>query len=264
MLLSFKHIQDALQQNRCVLSRATLSVDDYVIGRTLAPSLYDSRLTVPDKALVRSVVQVLIAHSDETRSLLRSNPVISRQLQVFFGKCIAHTDSTDEAFLHAYIFLFWELVRSEVTLGRDLHLTPRWGSKEFGGVMSSPMSVDEKAMADQLVKAGVEIDLFSFDARTETLALIEVKRGESDDRAIGQLLRYYQAVWRLLPLSEFRRLNINYIWPILIVSKIKEEHVQALPIHFRGLLDVLHFASTGESAPSFSSFRRGAFTSRWM
>lgn len=264
MLLPFKVVRDALEQNRCVLSRSVLSAGECVISRAFVPTLYDHRLNAADKGHIRDVVQVLVAHSDETRILIHTNPQVSLGLQEFFGRCIAHTDSTDEAFLHAYMFLYWEQVRSRVSLGRTLHKVPRWGSKEFGGPVALSSSDDEKAMWDRLIKAGVEVDLFSYDADTETLALMELKRGESDDRAVGQLLRYYQTVWGLLPQREFRKLNINYVWPILVVNRIKEEHIQALPLHFRGLLDVLIFSPTGDGIPAFSSFRKGAFTSRHM
>lgn len=264
MLLLFKVVREALEQNRCVLSRAPLQADECVLGRARVPSLYAGRLSGADKSQLRDLVQVLVAYADDTKTLVQGSTDVAFRLQAFFGKCIAHADAGDESFLHAYFFLFWDKIRSEVSLGRELHLAPRWGSKEFRGPLSANISADEKAVADCLVRAGVEIDLYSYDARSETLALIELKRGESDDRAVGQLLRYYQAVWKLLPLSEFRKLNVNYVWPILVVSRIKEEHLQALPVHFRGLLDVLTFASRGDGAPDFTSFRRGAFTSRWM
>lgn len=264
MLLPFRIVKDALEQNRCVLSRAELRVDEFVLSRVVVPSLYDTRLIASDKEKIRDIVEVLVANPEDTRSLIRTNSEISLRVQAFFGACVAHTDSTDEAFLHAYMYIYWERIRMEVALGRKLHVMPRWGSKEFGGVSSSIISGDEKAMAGCLFKAGVEVDLFSYDADTETLALIELKRGDTDDRAIGQLLRYYQTVWGLLPQREFRKLNINYVWPILVVNKIREEHIQALPLHFRGLLDVLLFTSINDAAPSFSSFRKGAFSSRLM
>lgn len=264
MLHSFQSILAALQQNRCVLSRAALDADEVVFSRQQVPTLYEARLTTGDKARVRNVVEVLIASAEETSLLLKSNFSVRQVLRRFFGKCIAHAEASDEAFLHAYIYLFWDSFRDEVKLGRPLHLIPRWGSTEFGVRTTAGLSSDEASLARQLLSHGVEVDLYSYDSATETLALVELKRGESDDRAVGQLLRYYQVCWKLLSHPDFRKLNINYVWPVLVLGRMQEVHIQALPLHFRGILDIVVYDVIGDDAPTFSSFRRAAFTNKWM
>ena len=264
MLLNFESIVAALHQNRCVLSRDELSGDEVVFSKRQVATLYQSPLSIADKARVRDVVEVLVANAGQLKGLFQEKPSVRQIVQLFFGKCIAHADSTDEVFLQAYIYVFWDNFRSEVKLGRPLHSQPRWGSTEFGVRSSERLNDNEASLARELYKSGVEVDLYSYDAETETLALIELKRGESDDRAIGQLLRYYQSVWRLLSQPEFRKLNINYIWPILVLNRMQQAHIQALPIHFRGILDVVVYDSVGDDAPKFSSFRRAAFSNRWM
>jgi hypothetical protein len=264
MLHKIESILTALQQNRCVLSRCALLTGESVFSRQQVPTLYETRLSSSDKARVRGVVEALVAHSDELQLLIHADPAVKQNLRLFFGRSICHADSTDEAFLHAYIFLFWDDFRSQVKLGRPLHYQPAWGSSEYGARSTRELSTNEAAVSRQLQKAGVEVDLYSYDAETETLALIELKRGESDDRAVGQMLRYYKVVWGLLSQPDFRKLNINYVWPILVLNRVQPDHIQALPVHFRGVLDIVVYTSVGDEAPTFSSFRRAAFSNRWM
>jgi hypothetical protein len=264
MLLSFESIRDSLKRNRCVLGQSLLSDGECVFSKKHAPSLYSGRLVSADKSKIRDFVQVLVRKFELTRVLIEEDIDVSLQLRKFFGICVSLSDSSDESFLHSYIYLFWTIIRSEANLGRKLHELPKWGSREFGLLGCDCAEGDERSLADKLFKSGVEVDIFSLDSRHETICLIEIKRAEADDRAIGQILRYYQIAWELLSQKEFRRMNINYIWPILIVNRIKAEHLQALPLHFRGLLDILTFSTHSSGILEFSSHRRGAFSSGLM
>lgn len=215
-----------------------------------------------DKSIIKDIVRLLVLNGHEFRQMLEADHDLSLRMRSFFGLCLAHGDAGEEAIIHAYTFLFWDEVAREVSLGRKMHSIPRWTSREFGiGIEQLP--ADEQQLCQKIINAGVEIDLFSCDSKTQTLALIEIKRGECDDRAVGQLLRYYQKVWKLLPSSEFRKLNLNYVWPILIVNRIKEPQLSALPVHFLGMLDILTYETT-DGVPAFKSYRPALITSRWV
>lgn len=263
MLLAFNVVAGAMLENRCVLSRMVLDSAEYVISRARIPTLYSDKLSTDDKAKMKEIVRLLVVNGEEVRRLFSIDAGLRLRVRNFFGLCLSHGDAGDEAILHAYTFLYWDEIVKEAGFARKLHTTPRWGSREFA-ISSEGLPSSEKQIYDKLVGAGVQVDLFTCDADTQTLTLVEIKRGECDDRAVGQLLRYYQLAWKLLSTAEFRRLNLNYIWPVLVVSRMREEQLAAMPLHFRGLLDILVYETSTENIPRFTSFRKAAISGRWL
>ncbi|MGF6923890.1 hypothetical protein [Paraburkholderia sp. 40] len=263
MLIPFSVLVSALAENRCVLSRKLLSFDEAVISRDRVPSLYDTSLNAKDKTVAREIVKMIVCNIHEIRLLFATKPDARLLLRRFFGLCLRHGGEGDEGILHAYLFAFWEDVVRQVSLGRPMLTSPRWASKEFG-VGLGDIPAGEKAIAEKLIAVGVQVDLFFCDEKTQTLCLAEIKRGVCDDRAIGQILRYYQSAWRLLHSSQFRSMNLNYVWPILIVENVKEHHLQSLPVHFRGMLDVLTYQTAEDGCPELMSFRKAAITNQWI
>ena len=263
MLVPFDVVKESILQNRCVFSRTLLvENEEFIFSRSRVPSLYADKLSTDDKAKIKDLVKVLLVNASDLKLLFKSDRQSEARVRSFFGKCITHGDSGDEAILHAYMYIFWQDIAEHNELGRALHSNPRWGSKEFG-LSNDLIPGDEKLVAVRMQKKGVEVDLFTCESLSQTIALIELKRGPSDDRSVGQLLRYYQLVWSMLSESEFRRLNINYIWPILVVNKMRPEDYLALPVHFRGLLDILVYEIDILGIPRFSNFKRAAITDRW-
>ncbi len=263
MLLPFPAVARALVEGRCVFSRAVLGTEESVVSAVKVKSLYSGRLTAQDKDTVRELVRLLVIHGTDLALLREEQPHVSVSLQRFFGLCLRQADAGEEAFLHAYVFLFWRDVSSQLGIGRSSPSPARWTSREFGlGTISVPR--EEREVLDQIVSAGVEVDLITCDPTSQTLGLIEIKRGECDDRAVGQLLRYYQTVWDLLSRPEFRRLNLNYLWPVLIANRVRPQQLSAMPMHFRGLLDIITYDTSPDGIPQFLSFRKAAIASRWL
>jgi hypothetical protein len=248
--------------NRCIYSNAALPVSEYLVSRARVPTLYTGSIAANDKQKVKEIVQLFVRNSLKFRQVLAESAQVRLSVRSFFGLCLSHGEDGDESILHAYIFLFWDDVINQVKLGRELHLSPQWGSKAFGGSVGI-LAGDNELIAEKLTALGVELDLFTWSPKHETLSLIEIKRGECDDRAIGQILRYYQVAWKLLSTREFRLLNVNYIWPILVVSRVRETQLEALPLHFQGLLDILIYSTSPSGIPDFRSFRKAALTRRW-
>lgn len=261
MLLPLDSVMRRVADNRCVFSNVALTETEYVVSKAHIPNLYSNTLAAADKAKIGHIVQLFVRNSSRLGQALTSFAQASLSVRRFFGLCLTHGDACDESILHAYMFLFWNDVVKQVNLGRDLHPSPQWASKALGG-SEGLLEGDHKIIADKLKAEGVELDLFTWNSGHQTLSLIEIKRGECDDRAIGQLLRYYQVAWKLLSFPEFRRLNVNYLWPILVVSKVRLQHLDALPLHFQGLLDILIYSTSPHGLPEFQSFRKAAFTAR--
>jgi hypothetical protein len=256
MMLSFSVVGDLLGQNRCLLGNAVLLADEYLVSQLRVPSLYQTagNLTKSDKSIIREIVKLLIFNSAELRDIFIAIPDIKIRVKRFFGNCFSHGDSSDESFIHAYVFLFWDDISLVLKFNRPLPSRIMWGSSEFG-YTSPDMNQAELAISSKMTSYGVEIDLFASDIDTQTIALIEIKRGSIDDRAIGQILRYYQTVWQALNEREFRAMNISYVWPIILVQSITGRELQSLPVHFRGLLDVITYRIDLQGMPEFHSLR---------
>lgn len=262
MLLPLDTVIRRVADNRCVFSNVALTETEYVVSRAHIPNLYSGTLAAADKAKIGQIVQIFVRNSARLGQALSGAAQAGLSVRRFFGLCLAHGDACDESILHAYMFLFWSDVVKQVNLGRELHPSPQWASKALGG-SDGLLEGDHKIIADKLKAGGVELDLFTWSSGHQTLSLIEIKRGECDDRAIGQLLRYYQVAWKLLSSSEYRRLNVNYLWPILVVSRMRQPQLDALPLHFQGLLDILIYSTSAHGLPEFHSFRKAAITARW-
>jgi hypothetical protein len=263
MLLPLDSVMGRVVSNRCVFSNVALTEPEFVISRAHVPNLYSGSLTAGDKAKIGQIVQLFVRNSSRLQHALVGSAQTGLSVRRFFGLCLAHGDACDESVLHAYMFLFWDDVVKQVKLGRELHPSSRWASKALGG-SEGILDGDDKIIAEKLKAAGVELDLFTWNLERQTLSLIEIKRGECDDRAVGQLLRYYQVAWKLLSSSEYRRLNINYLWPILVVSRMRQPQLDALPLHFQGLLDILIYSTSAQGLPEFQSFRKAAISARWI
>ena len=50
-------------------------------------------------------------------------------------------------------------------------------------------------------------------------------------------------------------MNISYVWPIVLVQNISGRELQSLPVHFRGLLDVITYRINTLGIPEFYSLR---------
>jgi len=263
VLLQFETVKNSLLHNRCLFSQAALNSSEFVVSSTRVPSLYKGPLISTDKSKIREIVKVLVCCGDEVQSMISSDPGMALRIRSFFGLCIAHGEQSEEAFLHAYMFLFWGEIAREVDLGRKLHNPVFWASKEFG-LAAKGLTKEQQAIQERLASCGVEVDLFTLSPEMQTISLIEIKRGECDDRAIGQLLRYYQSVWQLLSHSDFRKLNLNYVWPVLVVHKVRQPQLSALPFHYLGLLDILVYDIQANGVPNFTSHRKAAISGKWI
>jgi hypothetical protein len=262
LLFPLENFICAISVARCVISNVLLPTQEFVVSQTRVPSLYNGSFTAKDKGTVQEIVKLIVQNAVVFRKLFDDDAAIKLNIRRFFGLCLTKGDAGNESYLHAYMYLFWDDIVSEANLARELHSPAQWGSKEFG-VRPKVVSGAEETINERLSSAGVELDLFTWSPKRETLTLIEIKRGECDDRAIGQLLRYYQVAWGMLSTHEFRTLKVNYIWPILVVSKVREAHWNAIPLHFRGMLDILIYQTSSDGVPTFQSFRNAAITNRW-
>lgn len=263
-MISLESLIGALTENRCILGRVVLSDSEMIFSRAKLPSFYSDKIQDSDKRKIGEFVKALLINRNEFQEFITRSPETALRLRRFFGSCISKGDGSDESILHAYIYLFWQDFLKSVDIPGMLSAEPIWGSKDFG-LSSLESTQSYKHIVDILRRSGVESDLVLIDPSNQSIGLIELKRGSLDDRAVGQILRYYKAVWDFLKTSDFRKLNINYVKPILIVQDIRPQQLAAIPVHFQGLLEILKFDLDVETnLPEFRSYRRSAFSEKWL
>jgi hypothetical protein len=146
-----------------------------------------------------------------------------------------------EELVHRYLFEFWEHVwsgTSSVKL-RELYSEgdPLGSSTPFARSLL-PHIVRYRSRADAW------IDIVGLGGETgRDLFLIEVKLDELDDRAVGQVLRYYQTT-RSVCDRVSHDCDIARIVPVLIVQKARLDFWTAFPLHFRELMHIYYYEIT--------------------
>jgi len=90
-------------------------------------------------------------------------------------------------------------------------------------------------------------DFIIYDRSSFKLFIVEVKYSGVDDRAVGQILRYYHTIGDLL-LTVQHGLDIRYLIPVLLVGEInKNTDLKKFPPYFRDILEILKY----EIEPNF-------------
>ncbi|ALO34579.1 hypothetical protein CMT41_07520 [Colwellia sp. MT41] len=148
-------------------------------------------------------------------SILELDNLFLTKISIFFSLILnANYKGGDELFLQAYIFILWNQIKfhdSLINVKGDIF----WISNNID-------NIGEKSHYHELLKnicAVARVDLIAIDQKLGVLYLIEIKRNEVDDRCIGQIMRYYESSNEILyKLS--RKLNINYIRPMVVCQKV--------------------------------------------
>lgn len=246
-------VLDRVHANRCLTGNESLVVGEYIYCRQCMPSIYSNKLSAADKKKADELIKSLLEDNRTIRESMHDNQVVRQRLQSFFSLLLINGGDSLEAFVHAHIFLFWEqLTFSGAIAGRPrgqlfwMAKSPPTGTshREVGGMAGS--------VIDRLSREGVQIDLAAVDPETETLWLVEIKREGLDDRAVGQMLRYFDRAVRCLPSREFRTLNINHVRPVIVLESVDPHLWRSIPLHFRELLEIYAF---GRSETADDSLR---------
>lgn len=258
-LYSASLVLDRVHANRCLTGNELLVVGEYVYCRGCLPSMYADKLSIVDKKKSGELIKSLLEENKAIREVMRESQLVRRRLQSFFTLLLANGGDSLEAFIHAHMFLFWEhLTFSGAIAGYPrgqlfwMAKSPPTGTshKEVGGAAGS--------VIDRLSQEGVQIDLAAVDSETETLWLLEIKREDLDDRAVGQMLRYFDRAVRCLPSREFRALDINHVRPVIVLESVDPRLWRSIPLHFRELLEIYAFGKpeTADSSLKLTRVRR--------
>uniref|UniRef100_E1T3W6 Uncharacterized protein n=1 Tax=Burkholderia sp. (strain CCGE1003) TaxID=640512 RepID=E1T3W6_BURSG len=245
-LYSASLVLDRVHANRCLTGNESLLVGEYIYCRRCLPSIYGGKLSTVDKKKSGELISSLLEENKAIRETMRDSQLARQRLQSFFALLLANGGESLEAFVHAYMFLFWEhLAFLGAIAGHPrgqlfwMAKSPPTGTayKEVGGTAGS--------VIERLSQEGVQIDLAAVDPQAETLWLLEIKRDDLDDRAVGQMLRYFDRAVRCLPSREFRALDINHVRPVIVLESVDPRLWRSIPLHFRELLEIYAFGKPG-------------------
>jgi hypothetical protein len=252
-----------LRGRRCVKGLEQLEDGEHVFCRRCAGSLYEPGVLGQLKTQLEFLVQGLLAGSKEVREAVDEDDGVSTQLTGLFAALLRKGTDSLEWFLHAYIYLFWGKLKFDQRCSGMQNADLYWMAKGAPQATTPIRSILDSAI-ERLGREGVEVDLAAIDEATETLWLIEIKRGDLDDRAVGQMLRYFDRAVRCFGTREFRAANINFVRPIVLLETVDPRKWITMPLHFREILDIYSFRSEPVGVPvAFRSVRRQMLSCRF-
>lgn len=242
-------VVERVRQNRCLKGNELLASDEAVFCRRCFPSVYFDGLANAEKKQVHSLVASLLEEHEYVREAMKGDEFLVLRLRSFFSLLLGKGGDSLESFVHAYMFLFWEFLSFPESVGAPPKGRLFWMAKGAPpGTSFRSGSDPTNLLIGRLSQEGVEVDLAAVDIESQTLWLIEIKRAELDDRAVGQMIRYFDRAVYCLPFREFRAGNINFIKPLIILESVDPKHWITIPLHFRELLDIYTFTSPASQA----------------
>lgn len=227
---------ERVAHRRCVINATELNSDELLVSRAVAPYLYDfSPVTEESEELVNAVLD----------SSLTAIPILSKSGSVdvleairrFWARVLArHTVSKTarEDIVHAYVFYFWAKIwehsEQEPFVLEEAYIPQRRETWDVDSLFC------EKLAPRFLSEAPVDVVALA----NKTVYLIEVKYGSADDRAVGQLLRYFES-GRSLTTRVTHLCDLRKVVPVLVVRDFPKENWVSLPTSLRELIQVYYF-----------------------
>lgn len=232
MLVSAAAVIEAVRRRRCLRSARPLEEGEILLSRTAMPNLYAGAKHKGEQDYVRDILEALMAalRGADTQDTDRA------AIRAFMEKVIAHGMGR-ETYVHHFVFEFWETLWADEADRIVFAERYMWGRTD--GVPSTefalsvlPLIKDDKSYPDIVGRGGR--------AGTD-LIVIDVKLDELDDRALGQIIRYYGLARRTI---DFYRLgcDLRRVIPVLVVAESKQtKYWDAIPEHFREFLVVCFY-----------------------
>jgi hypothetical protein len=231
-MLSEVLLLQLMRQRKCVKTRQALGIGEAVLSRASCPRLYSGEYSEDESRFVEIVFQAVQAcipqMTDDDR----------KQLKQFMEIVLRNGRIHREDFLHRYLFEFWQEV-CEIEEWRRL-------DQRFFKCQETTECSDFSRRLLGLIRGQAQHfpDIVALSGQGAiNVTIVEVKNEPLDDRALGQILRYYQvtrsACDRLMTLRQTRR-----VCPILVVpdGDLRQGDLRfwdAVPFHFREVLEIL-------------------------
>jgi hypothetical protein len=234
-MISTSSLQTAIEENRCAISRVHLTPTEVLVSYRSIPELYESSTDVAQCVLLHQLIDASLNLAFTTA--FRSE-MCREQVRRFWVKVLGRVSSDAKSYeriLHRYLYHFWDHVierSEEPTLLLEESYIPQekltW-SPESNFCHRLMPRVQRDAPVDILGRDGT------------TVLLIEIKYGEVDDRALGQILRYFETI-RFHCNTADHLCDLRTVVPVIISTSFPPSHWVTLPSSLRELMRLYYYS----------------------
>lgn len=227
-------------ENRCTRGNQVLSSGEAVISKSEMPSLYGGEKSNDDRNYLKKVIESL-EPSDESEQLFDKLRDCETALgvELFYLRVMTVFPDLLEAVLHQFVHRFWDKIDSKNAPGfpRDLEL--------FYKARGTPGTVIENNLLQRLRSAGCHCDLVGYSKTDKCLWLIDVKRDGIDDRAVGQIRRYYSIANEIIETHDIN-MSVRLIRPALVCREVSVSRFFSLGVPFRDVCEIWTYSVDGK------------------
>lgn len=197
------------------------------------PGLYNGEMSPKERKYIDLILESVEAIVSSNKCSTDEREVL-RQFMALVLRCATAQERT----LQTYLSIFW----NEIPGAEQIKLDESYREAR-ANYPATPFACEVLPRIRSFgERADAYIDIVGLGGRnSRELFLIEVKRGELDDRAVGQILRYYHAARLVCDREQSAGIHIQRITPVLVVKRSKLEYWSALPVHFRELLYIFYY-----------------------
>lgn len=227
-------------ERECFVSGRKLMDGEFVVSALELPALYRLKPWASEAlSTLRNIIEILVRSKHRLAEERTESGELSRQIKGFLECLLAQKDQVPEYCVHAFVFLFWDTIDYRGAVIRPKGEVFFTSGSLDGGVESG----HRYYRLLQRLKSITNVDLIAISEEQQHIFLVEIKRGALDDRAVGQVLRYFNDSNKLLTDRVVRDFNLSYIRPILVLGDASRQYMEAFPTHFREVLDVFEYAT---------------------
>lgn len=231
MLISTTTLHASIRDRKCAIGSTSLDEHEFVVGREKFPRLYDGGKDDKEISYTKELLPAL-------NSLLADQDFF-RNFGDYTRKFLLLLNSNgyfrSERSLHIYVYNFWQQLW--LSSEDELFLSEAY----YEGNHASGATLFARSLMPAISTDEIRIDIVGLGGpHGKDLYIIEMKAGELDDRAVGQILRYYSHVREQCD-RLFHDCDIRRVIPLLVVKKVRLEFWSAIPLHFRELLQIFFY-----------------------
>lgn len=231
MLIAPDALLRSLRQQRCLQTQRPLSRDETLLSQSKFPSLYARTFSEPENRYIQHIFRTL-------RTVLESDvPIDLRDEIARFMALVIHNGAMSyEAYVHLYLFHFWN--ECWLNPAEGMSFSEKYFEGEPGGAARTAFS---ERLLPRLRGENAYPDIVGLGGPGGyDLNIVEIKLEELDDRAVGQVLRYY-SIARDACDRTWHGCDVRRVRPLLVVATIRLAFWLALPVYFREFLQIATF-----------------------
>lgn len=229
-MANLETLLEQINRGCCLRDFERLADGEFVVSARSFPGLYAGKMDDRELGAIRRYLATIKLIAPAQLSAHQSKTIRG------FLKLVFRASRLEEH-VHMSFFMFWESIwhpdeRSIALDERYIECETSNSETPFAANLVAPLKKD-KVLIDIVGRGG------------DSMFLVEVKRGEVDDRAVGQVLRYYDHVRTMLN-RRHHGCNIRQVVPVLIARSCTLAQWASFPRHFREFLRLYFIDESGD------------------